>query len=301
MITSMQFLLADRATAEKFLRETPEEQLILRNSWLGRLDAINEEIAELENHPAPKRVNLTYRGAPVVGTQGVASTFGLQATRAYTEAVQLVGAQWYRSEPLKESGSVPNAKQLDPLVVGVAHGSFGFQLQEPEEQQLTIEGKSVVALALDKTQQLLESTLGTDDELTEAVTGVDERAIRKLRTFLEVLRRNDALFALESESGTLRFEQNAQIVRSLNRLEERNIHREEVTLRGHFNGVLPVARDFEFRRDNGEIIKGKIAREVSEEQISEFDAMLKNGKHVELRALSTRIGQGRARFVLIES
>lgn len=297
MITPMNFLLADKNTVEGFLRETPEDEIIERNSWMGRLAAINEEIAQLEMHPAPKRVNLTYRGAPVVGTEGVASTFGLQATRAYTNAVQFVGAQWYRSEPLKESGNVPNAKQLDPLIVGVAHGSFGFQLQEPEEQQLTIEGKSVVALALAKTQQLLESTLGTDDELTEAVNDVDARAIRKLRTFLEVLRRNNALFAIESESGTLKFEQPAQVVRSLSRLEERNIHREEVTLVGAFAGVLPAARDFEFKREDGEIIKGKISRDIGDERVAAFNEML--GQQVKLRALSTRVGQGKARFVLV--
>ncbi len=291
MITPMQFLFADRCTVEGFIRETPEEDIITRNSWLNRLDAINEDIVELEKNPAPKRIDLIYSGVPVVGVQGIAATFGLAATRAFINIVQIVAAQNVNGESQRAR---PAACQLDPLVVNASFNSFS--LQEPANPPLTIEGKSVVALALDKTQQLLESTLGTDDELTEAVNDVDARAIRKLRTFLEVLRRNDALCAIESESGTLKFEQPAQIVRSLDRLEARNIHRDEVTLVGAFAGVLPSARDFEFKREDGEILKGKISRDIPDERVAAFNEML--GQPVKLRALSTRVGQGKARFVL---
>lgn len=296
MISSAQHLLAEKQAVEQFLSHVPEEHVLQRNSFLARLDVLNAQIEAATRRTEPARSVITYRGRPVFGSHGIASTFGLQATRAYTNVVQQVAAQWNRAVPLGTKGQVPGSRQFDPLITGTALGSFGFEVEEQIEDQLTLEGRSVVALALGKTNQLLQGTLGSDDELTEAVSDVDPRAIAALRTFLKVLANNEATCAIESDEGRFHFETTDQVARSLKRLDANNIRREETVLLGAFQGVLPTLRTFEFQTEGGEVVSGKVTPAL--ENIEAFNDHLRI--KASLKVISNRVGNGRARYILIE-
>ena len=299
MISELQHLISERKTVEHFLTETPEESFIDRNSWQARLHSIDEKIEAARFEVAPKRTLITYRGRPVVGSHGIFSTFGLQATRAYTNAVQQLAAAHNRIEPLGERGLVPGAKSFDLLITGTAVGSFGFELEEKLDPQLTLEERSRVSGALLQTQRLLlDSAAGSDDELTESINGVDPRAINALRVFLKILAANDATCAIETDQSRFHFDEVSEVARSLTRLEAKNIVRQEEILEGEFAGLLPTPRTFEFKlRDNGETVVGKINPAVAD--ITEINRHL----HVpaRVRAISHRAGNGRARYVLIQN
>lgn len=298
MISALQHLQAERNTVQQFLQGTPEDSLIERNSWLARLKSIETRITEEQQKVVPARSAITYKGRPVVGSHGISSSFGLLATRAYTNAVQQVAASWNRIEPLRERGNVPGAKNFDLLITGTALGSFGFEIEEQVAQQLTINEKSVVGNALLKTQELLQSSTSSDDELTEAINGVDPRAVNALRAFLRILTKNEAICAVKTDERRFHFDEISQVTRSLVRLESRNIERAEVVLEGQFEGLLPTPRTFEFRLEtSSEVVVGKIYPEVTD--IADINRHLYRPARV--RALSHRVGNAKPRYVLIQN
>ena len=71
---------------------------------------------------------LTFRGRPVVGSQGIFAEFGMAATKAFTEAVADDGGVLVR--PASAMGPIPNRDQNQLLITSTAVGSFGFELQE---------------------------------------------------------------------------------------------------------------------------------------------------------------------------
>lgn len=297
MISTLQHFQSEKQTVERFLRETPEEDVIDRNSLQARLQVLERRIAEARQRVEPIRTLITYRGRPVSGSHGIASTFGLAATRAYTQVVQQVAAAWNRIEPLRDTGNVPGAKNFDLLITGTALGSFGFELEETHNEQLVLGEQSVVANALFKTQELLQSSTGSDDQLTEAINGVDARAINALRVFLKILATNEATCAIETNDNRFHFDEVSEVTRSFLRLESKNIVRKEVMLEGEFEGLLPTPRTFEFKlKETGEVVVGKINPAVAD--IAAINRKLNVSAQV--RAISHRVGNGRARYVLVQ-
>lgn len=298
MISALQHLKAEYNTVEQFLRETPEESLIERNTWLSRLKTIEARISAEEQKVAPARSAITFAGPPVVGSHGVASAFGMAATRAYTKIVQVVAAQWYRAQPLSPQRPLKADSIFDLLVVGPAYGSFGFELEEPSSEQLTIEERSLLTQASEKTQLILQGALESDEELAQTIDDLDERTLLRVRAFLKILGDNDATCALRSGQREFRFESSEQVARARTRLETRNIRREEIELEGVFEGLLPAPRTFQFRRaDTGEVVIGKVFPEVAD--IAQINQNL--GQRARVRALSQQVGSAKPRLALIQN
>ena len=81
-------LSAEKTALERMIARTPASQVIDRASLTARLRNV---VAELEVLPAstrpPARVQLTFRGKPVVGSHGIFAEFGLAAVNGFTNAV----------------------------------------------------------------------------------------------------------------------------------------------------------------------------------------------------------------------
>jgi len=297
MISALQHLQAERNTVQQFLQGTPEDSLIERNSWLSRLETIEEELEAEAQKVVPARSAITFQGRPVVGSHGVTSTFGLAATRAYTKIVQLVAAQWERAQPLAHAGRLKDSTRFDLLVVGPAYGSFGFELEEPTSEQLTLEERSVLERALEKTQQILQGALESDEALAEALSDVDERALTAVRAFLKILDTNDATCAIRSGEREFRLRSDAEVNQSRVRLEFTNIRREEKTLEGQFIGARPGPRDFEFQPESGQPIAGRINPAVAD--IADINRHLYQKSRA--RLFVQQVGTARPRYVLMQN
>ena len=200
-------LLAERTTLQCLLEDTTPDDVLERSGLEARLEEVQEQLAAagtLGREPA--RAKLTFRGRPVIGSYGIFAEFGANATNAFTDAVAKVAAAL--SGPLAAKGPVPNRQANQMLITSTAVGSFGFELVEHAPEQLDLGDESPVAQALDLARSLLESTLGTDDDLAELAGRTDPRAVDALRSFLDVLASNEAISrwsaaARRSASGAL--------------------------------------------------------------------------------------------------
>jgi len=298
MISTLQHLQSERNTVQRFLEDTPPERIIERNSWLSRLETIEEELEAESQKVVPARSAITFQGRPVVGSHGVASTFGLAATRAYTKIVQVVAAQWERAQPLAHVGRLKDSTKFDLLVVGPAYGSFGFELEEPVAEQLTLEERSVLERALEKTQEILAGALESDEALADALRDVDERVLTVVRAFLRILDTNDATCAIRSGGREFRLRSDAEVNQSRVRLEFKNIRREEKTLEGQFIGARPGPHDFEFQVEgSGEAIAGRINSAVAD--VGDINRHLY--QRARARLFVQQVGTARPRYVLMQN
>jgi hypothetical protein len=143
---------------------------------------------------------------------------------AFSETVVALAAS--QDAPLAGVGPIPNREQHQLLITGTALGSFGFEVEERQPDTSLFLEDSALALAMAQTVELLRSVGGTDDELTEAIAGVDPRVLRSLRELLQVLAQNEAVCNLEFRDRSVGFRDVAQVRRSLERLAQENIHEE---------------------------------------------------------------------------
>lgn len=219
----------------------------------------------------------------------------MRAVSSFTEAVASLAASLVA--PLAASGPIPNREQYQLLITNTALGSFGFELEEFRGGLLPLEQASQVAQALERTQVLLSSTLGNDEELADAVSETDPRALEKVRGFLQVLADSDAVCTLQWNERSVRFSNVNQVRSSLERLSQDNLQEEERTLAGAFLGVLPKSRAFEFHlAGQDEVIRGKVAAAVQGiEEINRHEQ-----QPVTIRVMETRVGKGKPRYLLLE-
>lgn len=294
--TEHQQLLAERSFLNRDLSETPAAAMLTRRSLEARLRHVEAAIATMDlAGPAPARARLTFNGLPVVGSHGIFAEFGMKAMSSFTEAVAAMAASL--SAPLALMGPIPNRDQNQLLITNTALGSFGFELEEYRPQQPAVAVDSPVAIALERTRSLLQSTQGNDEELADVASETDQRALEKVRAFLRVLSENDAVCALQYGDAVVRFQDVGQIRQSLARLEADNLHERQEVLPGFFEGSLPNARTFEFKlASDGQVIRGKIAPAV--QNVEEIN------KHLQLRVqipvTITQVGKGRPRYVLTQ-
>jgi len=291
-----QHLLAEQRFLQEHLDRLPASARLTRMGVESRLRGVIERLTtEFVEEREPARVRLTFNGRPVIGSYGIFADFGMKAVNSFTDAVSTVAASL--STTLASMGPVPNKEQYQLLITGSALGSFGFELEEFRSGQLPLEDVSPVAQALERTQNLLKSTLGTDEELADSASDTDPRALDKVRVFLQTLAENEAICTMQYQKSSVRFTDVGQVKSSLARLSQDNFHEEETFLDGVFQGVLPKGRTFEFGiSDKDEVVRGKVGP-----AIQDADA-LNNHLHkaTRIKVMMTRVGSGRPRFVLLE-
>ena len=288
-------LQAERAELERLLQQLPESSVIERKG----LEARRREVESvLDSNPSPSRepvrARLTFRGKPIVGSHGMFAEFGAAVVNAFADAVATIGAS--QGVQLGARGVIPNREDYRLLITGTASGSFGFELEEAPKDGLLFPELSPIESAIDQTKAIMRASIGSDDELTEAVADADPRALETLRTFLKILADQEAVCSIEFKDDAFRFSDVGQIRRSENRLRQDNIHEEYQELTGTFRGVLPKRRTFEFQvAVTEEVISGKVGSEI--EDADDINKHLYRPLRIQVH--SKRIGTGRSRYTLI--
>ena len=269
-----------------------------------RLRQVEEELEAYKGY-SPRLVNarLTFRGKPVVGNRGVNAKFATKTVNAFARSVARIGAGW--RAPLPSTGPIPDSAEFQLLVTGTATG-FGFQLEDAAQQPALMGQDTPVELAIRKVKEILEASLKTDEELSEAIADTDRRALQSIRTFLKRMSDNDAVCALEFQGDEFHFRDVSQVRRSENRLSDDNIREDDVVFGGYFDGFLPKSRRAEFflvetgadflREAVGTMLSVRVLPRVTETvKIKEI-----LDQDVTVNARVRRVGEGRPRYVITD-
>lgn len=288
-------LLAEKTSLERMLASLPLSSVIDRMSLEARKAEVENALAAAPVPPRePVRARLTFRGKPIIGSHGMFAEFGAKAINAFADAVAAIGAS--QKTALGTRGALPNREEYQLLITGTALGSFGFELEEAPKDESLFPEVSLVDNAIDRTRKIMEASLGTDDELTEAIAEADPRAIDALRGFLLTLADQEAVCVLEFKEEVFRFADVGQVRRSEGRLRQDNIHEEEKPLSGQFLGVLPHRRTFEFQlSESEEIIAGKVGPNI--EDAADINHSLERPLTIQVHTKSA--GKGRPKYTLL--
>lgn len=287
-------LVSERAQVMRMLGNIPLDRVIDRGGLEYRLDELKKQIEQAGEVPPPAKAVITFNGKPVVGeSHGIYFDFATKALRSFANAVATLAVP--DNVELGERARIPGKQQNSLVITGTALGSFGFELEEAPNGELGME--SPTAQALDQITEILSSTRASDDELASTISDVHPRALRLVRTFMELLVKNEAVMTLSTRDKSISFSHVAEVERSLERMQAANVHEAEEVIRGHFLAVLPHLRTFEFVKEGEQDpIRGKVPKSLSEvDTINDH-----RRKIVDAKFKVTKVGEGKPSYLLIE-
>ncbi len=279
------------------LEHISSDKVINRANFEIRLDEIQSELDSVKTSMRePAHAIITFRGKPVVGSFGILAGFGAKAVNKFADAVVSIASN-LEGNTSGNRGVITNADNYQLIITGTALGSFGFELEENIDQTHVNlnENPSILEKAIEKAQKLLEASLGTDEELSDAMAEIDDRTVKQFHEFLHTLVENNAYCALEVDDKYFTFHDEEQVKRSAARINTDNITDTEITLAGQFIGVLPKSRTFEFvHSPTQEVIKGRVGSQIVDPM--EINHYLEKELYIVVE--SKVVGEGKPRFTL---
>lgn len=269
------FVRADLATVTGLLARLSDEDVITRIGLEARRDELQQTIADLDqrvDEPAASAA-LYFGGDPVVGNRGIESEFAAAAVASFQDIVAKVLAQEEKG-PLGRRGAVPIKSASTLHITHIVHGSFGFLLEQMEDQPELVE--TTLKSAVDETTRLLDALGERDEEkFRAAAETMDERVLATARAFFDLMRRSGATLRVVTNETEHSFGSEV-VARAADRATSTSVEDSEDEIRGQLTGLLPDAHQFEFEPDGGgqTIIRGRVSDTFSADQLSHFNRTL---------------------------
>lgn len=255
------FLRGQLATIEQFLVETPTDDVIERPGLEYRQRELRAELAALESRPPhdPASIELTFRGAPVIGSHGIEAGFAAKVISTFRTAIATIVADT-QGRLTADTGRLPTTDRL--LITGCVLGSFGFRLEEAESQDDNAE-PSLVAQSIHQAKAILAGCATGDEALADALSDSNPRVLNPIRDFLACLKNANATCTLALPNERFQLQNADEIEQALERASA-GAEEETVSISGILRGVLPDTRKFEFRQEDGTLYAGKVDRTIDD-------------------------------------
>jgi len=295
-----QHLSAELSTLDQLLGTLPQEDVLGRIGLESRRREVADELAALEENPEQlASVALLFGGQPVRGSIGIESTFAADAVSTFQ---QLVTNIWASEEGnVGRRGPVERQNRSQLHITSLLHGSVGFLLEEVDPQNRLM--PSALKQASDRATEIVAAFTATDDEpFRRVLESVDNRVLGSTREFLTRLFRGGATLHLVEGNVDLQLAF-PEVRRGYERAENANIEELEEAVSGQLLGLIPIARRFEIRRENGEIISGSVAPTLSEsylEHLKEQKVVGQKCRAVVRNKRITRFGRVSDNYVLVD-
>lgn len=264
------FAHADAAAVNGLLAQLGDEDVMARFGLEARLADLQAEIARLDaagDEPVASAA-LFFGGRPVLGQRGIESEFAGTVITKFQDIVAKVLA--HETGGLGQRGVVANKAASTLHITNIVRGSFGFLLEEAGAQQQMVE--TPLRAAVDEATRLLEAFGEPDEEeFRTAIETIDERLLATTRDFFNIMRSSGATLRLVSGETDRSFGAEA-VERAAERATSTTVQDSEEILRGQLGGVLPDARQFEFRVGEPQgTIRGRIDRGINADALSRYN------------------------------
>jgi hypothetical protein len=254
-------LESELAALEALVREAEGEDPLGTLSLEQRAEEIRLQLDLLgaEKHHAD--VTLLFYGKPVDGSKGIDAEFAGKALQSYQAALSK-HMNSLAGRALGRRGPVPERKLSRMNIVDVVHGSFGFRLEEDNEELEMFD--TSLRDAVHAISNILGDIASPSDAAFESVIeDIDSRTFLSVKSLIELLRNEEARFKIVEDDTEREFD-DAKIERAYERVERTEVNEEDEQITGVLVGILPVARRFEFHlQGTQEIISGPIDARLS--------------------------------------
>lgn len=263
-----QSLQAERTTLQALLAAAEDDDPLGRFSLQDRLDEVEEELRQLEQHPdAEASVAIMFGGRPVTGSRAIDAEFATDVLRHFTD---LVSKQIAADEEggLGARGPIPNRHLNRLAIADVVRGSFGFVLEEQRENLPLAD--TPTKMAVEEIARIVATSASPNDEAFEAIVEtLDDRRLVSLRDLFRKLDDSGATIRLVERDRDDSLDAQA-IHRARERIDATEIEdRQSEQLRGRLLGLTPIGRRFDMRlSDTGALIRGTVAARYATEYLT---------------------------------
>jgi len=255
-------LRVDLSAVEGLLKEAEEFNDLVGVLQYGiRRDELLKQIEEVSQTYEPQAsVALFFGGKPVLGSRGIMVDFAGAVLETFQEIISKRFAET-ESGHMGSRGPVPLSSNTNLMVTGIAKGSFGFILDELNDQTSLCD--TSLKVVVDDVSKLIEHIAAPDEEdFEQATEELDKRTLKALREFFK---------SLDSQGATIRIVEGLRefsldshaIHRGRVRTEATSINEKEEPLAGVIMGFLPEHKTFELRLPDGEVIYGTASKDAA--------------------------------------
>lgn len=256
-------LSGELASIEKLIASLTDEDVVTRFGLEERRDDIVEQLASIAGATdGAASVALFFGGKPVISSIGIEAEFGGSAVATFQD---LIAKLMVQDSGLAQRGPVPNKGAATMHITNVVRGSFGFLMQEVQDQVPLLD--TPLQTAVDHASKLVIA-LGSEDEqyFEEVASEVDPRALQTAGSFFTLLRQNAATFRLVAGGQDHAFGGN-QIALAAARATSTHVDEGYESVDGQLAGTLPDGHVFEFRGSTGTLYTGKVDKSLSSDML----------------------------------
>lgn len=251
-------LLADVASVEAMLRTLSPRDLVGRHGFESRIEELRRNLSEIET--AEERlasVALYFGGEPVIGSRGIRAEFGSTIVASYQDLIAKVWSTLAGGN-LALRGQIRDRDAAQLHITNLVHGSFGFLLEELDQQGPPLFTSPLKEAADKSTEYLIGFAEEDEQPFVQLTEEINSRVFNSIRDFFRPIHRGNAVFRIVEGEVDRSFDRQA-VERAYNRGEATEIDDQDVTVEGELIGVVPYARRFEFRTSpRNELVSGKI-------------------------------------------
>lgn len=267
MITKLNIdsLNAEIGVVQELLNDATEfEDTIGKVQYTHRLDELKRDLAQLSENKVQNNASLAvfFAGKPVIGSEAISANFAGEALKLVQSVISKVFASSMLGE-LGQRGKVPFDLESNLMITGLSRGSFGFVLNEIQEQPDLL--PSNLSEAIDKAARLLANTAAEDERpFDEALKDLENRTLIALQDLFTHLDANKASIRVVENDYDFTLDMNA-IRRAKKRVADTKIDNSDVTIQGTLIGFMPMSKKFELKKSDETVISGKVSKEAVEQ------------------------------------
>lgn len=294
---------AEISGLDALLESMPPNDYVARISLTSRRDRLRTELDQLAGQVERRaQIALYFGGAPVIGSTGIQAEFGTTTLGNFQDVITKV---WAAGDTgLAAMGPIPDKGAAQLHITNLLHGSFGFLLEELDEQGEPL-FETPLRRAADKAVGLISSFAAqNEDEFSAAIEDIDRRVFKALRDFFDGVHKGKATVRIVEGQTDENLDFPA-IERAVVRLQASDVDDDDVSMQGRLLGVIPIARRFEFEADGRPtVVRGIVGQKFSQSFLERIGTQQFIGQRWEAKFLRKVISQrGREpieKFTLLE-
>ena len=258
-------LAAQLAAVNAMLQSLPANDYLGRIGFEARRNELQQQLDALgEAVERRAQVALFFGGDPVVGSIGIETTFGTNVMWTFQDLMSKVWSSLDQARPLQQMGPVRGKEAAQLHITSVVHGSFGFLLEELDDQIEPLFRTSLSAAADQVANYIINFADENENTFAETIDALNPRVFQSIRDFFSHMHKQNATFRIVEGELDRQFDHTA-VERAWNRAEDTKVDEEEVRIEGRLLGVIPVGRRFELQpAQGGAVIRGKISERFGE-------------------------------------
>jgi hypothetical protein len=286
-------------TALKALINVTPDDPLAKPMLLEQLTELEASLAALDQRPPLNpETEIFFTGGPTVGARGLEITFTSHILDSYQNMLtNHYSAKHYGT--LRRSGRRRGEADTKLYLTALPRGSFGLQLAQPHVDDFVAAGN--LSQVMHEVSGLLEASAKSDAAFDESLGTFNPRVLKPLQRFIGTLFNGNAGCRVLTGFNETKLSSH-QIEEAYVRVTAATEREETLDLRGVFGGVLTLSWEFDFKPEQGDIIRGAISEDVEESVATEWAHSYTHTETIatlRVVTVSTRTGKKRPTYELV--